>query len=91
MSGAVLHALREALVLVALVAAPPVVAALVAGVLAGVLQTATQVRDASLSVVPRVAAALVALVIAGPWIGGQVSRFWSAILDAVPTLARPAG
>jgi flagellar biosynthesis protein FliQ len=88
MTDAVLHALREALVLVALVAAPPVVAALAAGVIAGVLQTATQVRDASLSVVPRVAAALVALAIAGPWIGAQVSRFWSAILDAVPALAR---
>jgi flagellar biosynthesis protein FliQ len=82
------QALREALVLVLLCAAPPVLAVLAAGVLMGLLQTATQVRDATISAVPKIIAALVALAVAGPWIGGQLMRFMRAVLEAVPGLGR---
>jgi flagellar biosynthesis protein FliQ len=82
------HALKEALVLVLLCGAPPVLAALAAGVLMGLLQTATQVRDATVSTVPKLIAALVALAVAGPWIGGQVLRFMRAVLEAVPAISR---
>jgi flagellar biosynthesis protein FliQ len=75
-------------VLVLVCAAPPVLAALAAGVLMGLLQTATQVRDATVSAVPKLIAALVALAVAGPWIGGQVLRFMRAVLEAVPGLGR---
>jgi flagellar biosynthesis protein FliQ len=80
------QALREALVLVLLCAAPPVLAVLVAGVVMGLLQTATQVRDATVSAVPKLLVALIALAVAGPWIGGQVMRFMRAVLEAVPGL-----
>ena len=82
------QALREALVLVLLCAAPPVLAVLAAGVLMGLLQTATQVRDATVSSVPKLVAALVALAVSGPWIGGQLMRFMRAVLEAVPGLGR---
>jgi flagellar biosynthesis protein FliQ len=82
------QALREALVLVLLCAAPPVLAALAAGVVMGLLQTATQVRDATVSAVPKLIAALIALAVAGPWIGGQVVRFMRAVLEAVPGVGR---
>jgi flagellar biosynthesis protein FliQ len=82
------QALREALVLVLLCAAPPVLAVLAAGVLMGLIQTATQVRDATISAVPKIVAALVALAVSGPWIGGQLMRFMRAVLEAVPGLGR---
>lgn len=82
------QALREALVLVLLCAAPPVLAALLAGIVMGLLQTATQVRDATVAAVPKLIAALIALAVAGPWIGGQVVRFMRAVLEAVPGLGR---
>jgi flagellar biosynthetic protein FliQ len=91
MTGPVQHALREALLLVVVCAAPPVLAILIAGVLGALLQTATQVREATISTVPKLIAALVALAVAGPWIGGQVMRFMSAVLEAVPTLGRAIG
>jgi flagellar biosynthesis protein FliQ len=82
------NALREALLLVLTLAAPPLVAVLLVGVASGVLQTVTQVRERSLSVVPRIAAALLALALAGPWIGARLTAFLRAVLEAVPALGR---
>jgi flagellar biosynthesis protein FliQ len=89
MSAQWTHALREALYLVLLLAAPPVGAALVVGVATALLQTATQVREPTVSTVPKVVAALLALALAGPWIGAQLVTFTRVVLEAVPTLGRP--
>jgi len=72
---------REALVLVLLVSAPPLGAALLAGVATGTLQAATQVQDSALGVVPRLAAALGALLVAVPWIAARLCRFAATCLD----------
>ena len=53
MTATLSQTLREALVLVLICAAPPVLAALLAGVLMGLLQTATQIRESTVSTVPR--------------------------------------
>ncbi len=74
---------REALVLMVLASMPPVLAGLVVGVAMALLQAVTQVQEATLSVVPRLCAALLALAVAFPWIGGQLLRFTSALLQAV--------
>jgi flagellar biosynthesis protein FliQ len=79
--GTVLTIAREALLLVLLVSAPPLLAALVVGVLVGTLQAATQVQDASVAVVPRVAAALAALAASAPWIAARLCRFAATCLD----------
>jgi flagellar biosynthesis protein FliQ len=89
MSTALVHALREGLYLVLLLAAPPVLAVLAMGVASAFLQTVTRVRDPSLSTVPRLLAALGALVLAGPFIGDQALRFVGAVLAAVPAAAHP--
>jgi flagellar biosynthetic protein FliQ len=78
---------REALFLMVLVSAPPVLASLVVGLLVGLFQAATQLHEPTLSVVPKLAAAGLALAIAGPWIGGQLVRFTVAVLRALPGAA----
>jgi len=78
---------REAVVLVLLVSAPPLLAALVVGLGTGVVQAATQVQDQALGVVPRLAAVLVALGMAGPWIGARLMRFAAACLELLPRVA----
>ena len=60
------------------------------GLASGVLQAVTQVRERSLSTVPRIVAALVALALAGPWIATRLEAFLRAVLEAVPALAAPA-
>ncbi len=78
---------REAVVLVLIVSAPPLLAALVLGLATGVVQAATQVQEQTLGVVPRVAAVLAALAVAAPWIGGRVVRFAAACLELVPGIS----
>lgn len=87
MDPLLLHLGREALLLVLLVSAPPLGAALLVGIVTGVLQAATQVQEQSVAVVPRLVAVLGALAIAAPWIGARVLRFAAACLELVPRIA----
>ena len=80
MSGALLHLGRQALLLALLVSAPPLCAALLTGLVAGVLQGVTQIQDQSLGAVPRIAAVLIALVLAGPWMGARLAAFAAEVL-----------
>lgn len=83
---ALASALREALLLLVTLALPPLSAVLLVGVASALLQTVTQVRERTLSTVPRFAAALLALALAGPWIGARLTGFMRAVLEAVPSL-----
>ena len=74
MDPALLHLVREALVVVLLASAPPVGAALVVGILTGALQAATQIQEPSVAVVPRLVAVLGALAVAAPFLGARVLR-----------------
>ncbi len=78
---------REGLLLVLAVSSPPLGAALAVGIATGVLQTATQVQEPTIGVVPRLAAVLAALAAAAPWIAAQVTRFAAACFDLVPRIA----
>ena len=66
---------REALLLMVLASLPPIGASLLVGFLASLFQAATQLQEQTLSVVPKLVAAVLALVIAAPWIAGQLVRF----------------
>ncbi len=82
----ILRAIREGLVLVLLVSAPPLLASVAAGVLMGVVQTTTRLGDQALSFVPKLAAVLLVLLAMGPMLGAQVLRFSQALLLAIETI-----
>ena len=88
MSGPLATLLREALFLALLVAAPPVLAAVAAGLVAAFLQSAARIEERSLGTVARIVAALAALALASPWIADELTRFTTAVLTAIPTLGR---
>lgn len=74
---------REALLLMVLASLPPILASLVVGFGMSLLQATTQIQENTLSVVPKLCAAVLALVVAGPWIGDQLSRFTTQLLMAM--------
>jgi type III secretion protein S len=74
MNSLIVPLAREAIMVVLLVSAPPIGAALVVGLVTGVLQSATQVQEPTIAVVPRLVAVLVALAVASPWIAARVLR-----------------
>jgi flagellar biosynthesis protein FliQ len=82
----VLRSVREGLLLVILVSAPPLLASLAVGLLVGVLQAATQVQDQTLAFVPKLVVVVLVLVAMGPLLGAQVLRFAQALLLAIPSL-----
>lgn len=74
---------REALWLMVLASLPPISASLLVGLLSGVVQAVTQVQESTLSVVPKLCAAVLALILCGPWIGAQLTRFTQQVFLAL--------
>lgn len=77
---------REALMLMLWASLPPIGASLVVGLLMSLFQATTQIQESTLSVVPKLVAAVVALVLAGPWIGGQLVVFTSRLFAVLPEI-----
>lgn len=75
---------REALMLMVLASLPPIGASLVVGFLMSLFQATTSIQESTLSVVPKLCAAVLALVLAGPWISAQLTRFTTQLLLAIP-------
>ena len=67
--------LREGLMLLGTVGAPMFAAALVVGLLVGVLQAATQINDPATGFLPRALAAGLVVWVAGPWMAERLSGF----------------
>lgn len=88
MSGAgadlVLRAVREGLLLVLVLSAPALLASLAIGIVAGIVQAATQVHDQALAFVPKLAVVLIVLIATGPLLGAQLVRFTHALFVAFP-------
>jgi flagellar biosynthetic protein FliQ len=82
----VLRAVREGLLLVLLVSAPPLLASMVVGFAVSLVQAVSQIQDYALSFVPKAAVVVVLLVLMGPMLGAQIVRFAHALLLAVATV-----
>jgi len=82
----VLRAAREALILVLLLSAPPLLASMVVGFVVSILQAATQIHDQAVSFVPKLAAVVLVLLMFGPLLGAQLLRFSQALLLAIPAV-----
>lgn len=82
----ILRAVREGLLLVLLVSAPPLLASMAVGFLVGILQAATQVQDQTLAFVPKLIVVVAVLAAMGPVLGAQLLRFTQALLMAIPTI-----
>ncbi len=83
MTAALVDLAREGLLLALALAAPLVLAALVAGAVTAIIGVVTQVRDPALGMAPRVAAVALALVLTAPMIAQQASAFATRALTMV--------
>ena len=79
MTASLVAIVREGFLLVLLLAAPLLVAALIAGILSGLLAAFTQIQDPAVSLVPRVAAVGIAIVVFAPAIAHQLEAFAARI------------
>lgn len=86
---AVLSVGREALQLALLLAAPLLLTALLVGVVVGLFQAATQINEATLSFIPKVAAMAAVSVITGPWMLRLLMDYTRRLIESIPALVGP--
>lgn len=80
----VLQVGREALYLIVYLAAQLLLSALLAGLVIGVFQAATQIQEQTLSFIPKLGALVVALLLLGPWLLQMLLNFTENLFLAIP-------
>ncbi|KFA89544.1 flagellar biosynthesis protein FliQ [Archangium violaceum] len=80
--------LQQALYLVLVVSAPPVLMSLLVGFIIAVFQATTQIQEQTLSFAPKVIIVFGVLALSGPWIGHQLIRFTFHVFDQFPALIK---
>jgi len=69
-----------------LVCLPVLGLTMLVGLLVSVLQVVTQVQEMSLTFIPKLLASVAVLVVAGPWMLGQLVAYSSALIRSIPRL-----
>ena len=79
-------ALREALWLIVKLGGPPLVAALVVGLLVSLLQAVTQINEPTLVFLPKLLVLGAALTMLGPFMTQQLSGYTQTMMDRLVTV-----
>ena len=69
-----------------LISAPLLLVALVVGLVISIFQAATQINEATLSFIPKLLAVFATMVIAGPWMLGQLLDYIRTLFASIPQL-----
>jgi flagellar biosynthesis protein FliQ len=81
-----MHLLAQLLWKAVLVSAPLLLTILVVGLAISVLQVVTQIQEMSLTFVPKLLASVMVVVVAGPWMLGQLVGYSTALIRSIPRL-----
>ena len=77
---------QYAIMVMLMVAAPPLLTALAVGLVIGVFQAATQVNEMTLSFIPKVIALVLVLVATGPWMIKTLMNYTEQLIREIPHL-----
>ena len=80
----VLTLAQQALLITLLMAAPPLLAALLTGLVVSVFQAATQINEMTLSFIPKLVAIFVVLVVLGPWMLSIFLGYVRELIAGIP-------
>jgi flagellar biosynthetic protein FliQ len=85
-SSVVMDIAVESLVVTTKIAMPILGAALLAGILVGVLQAATSIQEMTLSFIPKLAVMALSLAVFGEWQIGVLMEYFDVIFERVQNL-----
>jgi len=74
------------LLVTSMIAAPLLLIALIAGLVIGMLQAATQINESTLSFIPKLLLLVLTLFVAGPWILRVLTDFTHDLYASIPTV-----
>lgn len=86
----VITVVTHAMLLVAKVAGPVLVAALAVGLVVSVFQSLTQVNDYTLTFFPKLIVISVVIAVAGHWMLGDIVGFTKQLYESIPKLVTGA-
>ena len=69
-------------------ATPLLITALVVGLLVSIFQAATQINEATLSFLPKIAAMIVVLVLISPWLIQRMTDYTTNLYHKIPEVVR---
>jgi flagellar biosynthesis protein FliQ len=76
---------QQAVYVLLVLSAPMLLTALVVGLVVSIVQAATQINEATLAFIPKLAAALTTLVIVGPWMLTFFVDYLRRIYQSIPS------
>lgn len=79
-----LKATNEALILILVLSAPPLLISLAVGLLISLFQATTQIQEQTLTFVPKIAAVFLTLALTGYWMLSQMIRFTHQLFWNIP-------
>jgi flagellar biosynthetic protein FliQ len=79
---------QETLKITALLASPMLIGALVIGLLVSVFQAITQINEATLTFIPKMAIVAIVFVIAAPWMMDVMSQFTIGLFESIALYVR---
>lgn len=82
----ILSFFEKALVLVVMLTAPPILAAVISGMLVSVIQSLFQIQDQTLPFAVKLVAVGVTLYLTGRWVGVELVNLSTLTLDTISTL-----
>ena len=85
-SALVMDIALDSLKVTILVAAPILAAALISGLLVGILQAATSIQEMTLSFIPKLAVMVLSLVVFGEWQIAVLAEYFHDIFERVRTI-----
>ena len=77
---------ERALVVTSLISAPLLLAALVTGVVIGMLQAATQINEMTLSFIPKLLVLVATIFVTGHWMLQTLIDYTRALFESIPSV-----
>ncbi len=79
---------REAMQVAFLLAAPPLITALVVGLVISIFQAVTQIQEMTLAIIPKMVGVLLALMVTFPWLLETITTFTANVFNSIPNVVR---
>ncbi len=79
---------QDAIQTTAMIATPMLVSALVVGLIISVMQAITQINEATLTFIPKIAAIFIVILLAGPWMLDVMSSYTIELFENIATFVR---
>ena len=79
---------KQTLFLALILTGPPVMAALLIGLVISIVQATTQIQEQTLTFVPKLVGVTAILALSGPWMLAQLIAFCASIYESIPIYVR---